>query len=323
MDCMWAPCRAGQAVGLSDLDQRSLGKVSLNTAHPILTATQKLTVKKLFTAANLKFAPGEEAPAASRFVVLLKDLAASAGGQAPAPLAPKMPLFTEMEGLQGNDLLFRLYEKSANLTIEIAAWQKTAQRITQRAPAYQTAAELLHHAVSASLEGMAKCQEDLDAVHDHRSLLDDPDPVSPVLKSVSAALRTALRDAHAQYEKVFKLELATLEEHPLWSALHDPRGTALLSSQGAVSHPEPLLSTEADILASLQSCDLAGWKTRADALPTRCDAAVSVAIQEAQPKARRVPLPGATIETEADLDGWLSKAREAIKLSLKDGPAIV
>ncbi len=310
-------------INLADLDQRSLGKVSLKTAHPVLTATQKLAVKKLFTAVSLKFNPGDEAAAATRFVVLLKDLATSAGGSSPAPLPPKPPLLTELEGLQGNDLLFRLYEASISLTADIAQWQKTAQQIKQRSPAYQIAAQLLHHAVAASLDGMAKCQADLDAVHDHRSLLDEPDPVSPVLKSVSTALRSALRDAHAHYEQVLKTGLAALEKHPLWSALPEVKRSALLSSQGAVSHPEPHLAAETDILSALQSCDLSGWKTRADAIPTRCSAALSVAIQEAKPKARRVSLPGATIENEAELEAWLAQARTSIQSALKDGPAIV
>jgi hypothetical protein len=144
-----------------------------------------------------------------------------------------------------------------------------------------------------------------------------------VLKSVSTALRAALRDAHAHYEQVLKTELATLEKHPLWSTLSETKRSALLSSQHVVSYPEPQLTTEEDILVAIQTCSLAGWKTRTDALPTRCSGALAVAIQEAKPKARRVSLPSATIETTDDLDAWLSQARASIQSALKDGPAIV
>jgi hypothetical protein len=160
-------------------------------------------------------------------------------------------------------------------------------------------------------------------VRDHRSLLDEPDPVSHVLQSVSTALRNALRDAHARYEQVLKAEISALATHSLWSTLTESKRTALLSKHGATYYSVPQLSTEADILSSLQVCDIAGWKTRADALPTRCAAALAEAIQEAKPKARRVSIPSATIETEAELDAWLSQARESIKTALKDGPAIV
>ena len=310
-------------VAIGDLDQRSLGKVSLKTAHPVLTASQKLVVKKLFTTAGLKFTLGDEAAAATRFVTLLKDLAASAGGPAPAPEPPKPPLLTELEGLLGNDLLFKLFGEAASLTTHIATWQKTAQQVAKRVPVFQNASQLLQHAVAAALSGMDKCQADLHAVRDHRSLLDDPDPVSPVLQSVSTALRNALRDAHTRYEQVLRDEIAVLEKHPLWSALAESKRSALLSKHGATSFPAPQLSSEAEILAALQSCDIASWKTRADALPTRCAAALAEAIQEAKPKARRVSLPSATIETEAELDVWLTQARDSIKNALKNGPAIV
>jgi precorrin-2 methylase len=77
------------------------------------------------------------------------------------------------------------------------------------------------------------------------------------------------------------------------------------------------------MLVSLQSCDIVGWKTRAAALPTRCAAALAEAIREAKPKARRISLPSATIETAAELEAWLSQVRETIEKALRDGPAIL
>jgi hypothetical protein len=310
-------------VGIGDIDQRILGKVSLKTAYPVLTAGQKLVVRKLFTAAGLKFSPGQEALDATRLVVLLKELAASAGGPPPAPEPPKSPLLTELEGLQGNDLLFRLFQESATLTTNIAAWKKTAQQISKRTPIFQTAELLLRHGIAAALPGMERCQADWEAVRDHRSLLDEPDPVSPVLQTVSTALRNGLRDGHSHYEQVLKDEIAALEKHSLWSTLAADKRKALLSNQGVASHPVPQLSSEAEMLVSLQSCDIVGWKTRAAALPTRCAAALAEAIREAKPKARRISLPSATIETAAELEAWLSQVRETIEKALRDGPAIL
>jgi hypothetical protein len=74
---------------------------------------------------------------------------------------------------------------------------------------------------------------------------------------------------------------------------------------------------------SLQKCGLAGWQTQADAVPTRCQLALGVAIKEAMPKAKAVWLPSATITNAIELDAWLAKARTALEETLKDGPAIV
>ncbi len=47
-----------------------------------------------------------------------------------------------------------------------------------------------------------------------------------------------------------------------------------------------------------------------------------MAIQEAKPEGRRVSLPGAAIENEAELDALLAQARSSIQSALKAGPAI-
>ena len=93
----------------------------------------------------------------------------------------------------------------------------------------------------------------------------------------------------------------------------------------ASSLPEtnPPVSTESEVHNALQSCDLATWKTHADAISTRCDAALAEAIKESEPKAKRVSLPQATIKSAEELDAWLTSAKSAIEETLKDGPAIV
>jgi hypothetical protein len=69
--------------------------------------------------------------------------------------------------------------------------------------------------------------------------------------------------------------------------------------------------------------DLPGWQTLADALPTRFAHSLAAAIKEAEPKARRVSLPGATIHDQAELDGWLGKVRAEIEKALTEGPVVL
>ena len=88
----------GQPVKVADLDQRKIGQADLRVQQPVLTAVQKLKIKKLFQAAGHKFQPGDEAAAAPGFVGLLKQQAQTAGGEAPAPAAPNPPLLTELSG---------------------------------------------------------------------------------------------------------------------------------------------------------------------------------------------------------------------------------
>jgi hypothetical protein len=85
----------------------------------------------------------------------------------------------------------------------------------------------------------------------------------------------------------------------------------------------PDTGTEDELLAALQARNLAGWQTLADALPTRFAQVLAAAIKEAEPKARRVNLPGATIHDIAELDDWLERVRGEVEDALAQGPVIL
>ncbi len=73
--------------------------------------------------------------------------------------------------------------------------------------------------------------------------------------------------------------------------------------------PLPLLGSDEQLLSALQSCSLANWQAQTDALPAQFDKALAAAIIAAEPKARRVALPAATIHNQAELDAWLAHPR--------------
>jgi hypothetical protein len=308
---------------ISELDQRSLGKANLKVEHPVLPAADKLKVRKLFKAVDQSFQPGEEAAAARDFVITLKTLAASAGGEAPAPEQPRPPLLTELEGLSGNDLLHRLFLERDPVEKWITNWKSICTKLESRLPEYQLASELLKHAQSADLDGVEEQLAALDSVRAQRTLLDDPSPVANVLKTVGSKLRDAVRAACQHHEETLAAELAKLDSHPTWQALDTDKQNSILSRHGVKAKSEPPVGTESEVHNALQSCDLATWKTHADAISTRCDAALAEAIKESEPKAKRVSLPQATIKSAEELDAWLTSAKSAIEETLKDGPAIV
>jgi len=311
----------GQPVKLAELDQHKLGQADFRVEHPVLTAMQKLKIKKLFQAGGHKFQPGDEAGAAPGFVKLLRDLAQGAGGDPPAPAAPQAPAVTVLQGLSGNDLLFGLHEKADDLTQRIADWKATAEKIAQRAPAFSLAEQLLEQAVG--IAGMDAQASTLEAIRANRSLLDDPDSVATVLKAVGTALRSALTQAQGRYAATLAAEQAKLDAHPTWNALLPPKQAALLQAAGINPLPMPGTDADEDLLAALKARDLSASQTLTDALPTRFDQALAAAIKEAEPKARRVFLPGATIHDEAELDDWLAAARAEIETALAQGPVIL
>jgi hypothetical protein len=311
----------GQPVRVADLDQKKIGQSELRVEQPVLTAVQKLKIKQLFQAAGHKFHPGDEAAAAPGFVGLLKQRAQTAGGEAPAPVAPNPPILAELGGLAGNELLLKLHHQTDTLTQYLTDWQATAKKIQARTPGYTLAGQLL--AQASDLPGIDTQAQTLEAIRANRSLLDDPDPTATVLQAVATALRGALAQAQAQHAATLAAEQARLDAQPVWAALPEASRAELLRQAGALAQALPATGNDAELLAALQQRDLRGWRDLADALPTRCDQALAASIKAAEPKARRVTLPGATIHDQTDLADWFDRVRAKVEAALAEGPVIL
>lgn len=313
----------GQGVKLSDLDQKKTGQAEYRLEHPVLTAAQKLAVRKLYQEAGVQSKAGDEINDASLFVVKLKELAQQAGGEAPAPLPPAPPLIKELATQSGNDLLFAIFEKNAELGAHIAEWKTLQQRIASRLPGYKLTEELIGFAQAAGLGGMEAQVTGLKAVHQQRYLIMEPDPVAGIRMAVATALRTALTKAFDHHEGVLKHSMESMLHHPVWAALKPEERHGFLSAAGVSQRTAPSMAGDSDLAQALRSCDLATWKTHTDALATRCQQALEAAIKAAIPKARKVDLPKATINNEQELDVWLADAKKTVTKALKDGPAII
>jgi hypothetical protein len=313
----------GQPVKLTDLDQRKTTQADYRVENPVLTAPQKLRIRKLYQTVSHTFTPGDELAAAPGFITALQTLAANAGGDAPAPERPHSPILVELLGLTGNDLLFKIHENADDLTALTGKWLDLAKKIRERTPDYQICESLLAYANSSGLPVAGSQNAALDAVLQNRQLLDDPNPLDPIRQALSDALRKAIHAAHSLHEQTLNDESSRLDAQPVWSTLTSSKKAELLSRAGAIAQTKPITGTDAELLVSLQQCDLVGWQTQTDAISTRCQQALATAIKEAVPKAKRVTLPAATIQNATELDAWVAKARSAIEDVLKDGPAIV
>ena len=309
-------------LSLAEVDQKKLGQATFRTESPVLTAVQKLAIRKLFQDAGLpKITPGNEPADAARFVDHAKAIAAQAGGDAPAPMAPAAPEITALDSYSGNELLMALHDQRAALLAKIKRWQTTGKEITKRLPAFGLAEKLV--AQAAGLAEQSEWSATLISIRANRSLLDDPDPVYHVLKAVANALRACLTIAHKTHTDMFVAQTARISSHAAWQKLPEEKRQALLSNAGAVQRTALATGSDEQLLSALESCSLANWQSRTDALTAQFDKALAAAIIEAEPKARRVTLAAATIHDQAELDAWLNKSKTAIEAALKDGPVIL
>ena len=312
----------GNPLPLVEVDQRKLGQATFRTESPVLTAVQKLAIRKLFQEAGLpKIIPGNEPADALRFIDHAKAIAAQAGGDAPAPMSPAAPDLTALESHPGNDLLMALHDQRDALLAKIKIWQTIGKEITKRLPAFALTEKLVAQAIG--LAERAEWSATLIAIRANRSLLDDPDPVSHVLKAVANALRAGLTHAHKTHTDMFVAQTARINSNAAWQKITEEKRQSLLSSAGALQRTAPVTGSDEQLLSALQSCSLANWQSQTDALAAQFDKALAAAIIEAEPKARRVTLAAATIHDQAELEAWLNKSKTSIEAALKDGPVIL
>jgi hypothetical protein len=316
----------GSPLVLADVDLKKLGQATFRTESPVLTVGQKLAIRKLFQEGGLtKTTPGSEAADAVRFVEHAKAVAAQAGGEAPAPMAPVAADVVAFEPLSGNELLMALYHARDALLAKLKAWQATGKDLASRLPSFTLTTRLVAHTagIPELAADHAEWSATLTSIRANRSLLDTPDPVAHVRMAASNALRAALQRAHATHEARYTAETARIAAHAAWQRLAEPKQRELLEAAGARSRALPDAGTDEQVVAALQACSLVNWQSQTDALTAQFDKALAAAIKESEPTARRVVLAAATIRDSAELEAWLQRAKADIEAALAAGPVIL
>jgi hypothetical protein len=319
----------GTPLSLAEVDIKKLGHATFRIESPVLTATQKIAIRKLFQEAGFtKFTPGNEPVDAIRFIEYAKSVAAQAGGDAPAPAAPAALEIIALESHSGNDLLMELHDQRVTLLKKIQNWQSTGKEIVKRLPAFNLTEKLLAHA--AGLPEQAKWSATLSSVRANRSLLDDPDPVSQVRKEVANELRAKLAQEYKANAGTVAEQTARVASQVAWQKLSEEKRHGLLSVAGALERTAPTVASDEQLLSSLQLCSLANWQAQTDALPAQFDKALAAAIIEAEPKAKRVftcqkgleRLDNSTLCERQEIDMcYLPSHREKIRAGSRESPS--
>lgn len=311
----------GRTLESRQLDQTKIGVTEFRPEQTTVTAAQRIEVRKLFQTASVGFRPNEEAIAAEALVAAMLDLARAASGDAPLPAKPDTNHLLELNRLSGNDLLFAVYSERERLSKELQEWAALREKIKGRQPRWDGLHRLLSHA-----RGMPVAEEvapQVRAVEEQRSLARDPDPVPDLCERLTQSLRSALVEASESFRREYEAQMGTLEASQAWQRLTSGQQSQVLSESGIGAPPEVKVGSETEVLQSLDSMSLEDWRTRRDALRRRFDNAMLAAAQLLAPRAERVSLRSATLETREEAEEWLDEAREEIMRHLENGPVIV
>lgn len=311
----------GEPTTAGRLTQNVMGVVDYRAESIVPTATDRMRVKGLAVDLGISTAGASEVDLASRILVTLRGLAEAAGGEPPLPARPSMEAIRDLEGEAGHALVVKLAAAKDDLKRLADDWRARGQRLSGRSRQWELAQHLLRH--SSGLAAQGESEAALAAVSDARSLLDEPDPVAPIVSTLTDALRVALGERLEGYVTARDAALSELHASSTWSDLDDKRQAEILETVGLATRAHPSIGTTSELLATLDDWPLADWQVRTDAVAAQAAKAHELAARDSERDAIRVKPAHAVIRDEPELDAYLNDLRKTIAAHLDAGDTVV
>lgn len=315
----------GQPIPPTALDQAKIAQADFQMEQAVLSATDRIRVRKLIHDFGLPCKANEEASVVVEYLRQLKALAQNAGGPPPAPAAPATAELDDLLALPAgsNEQLIAVARAHQYLSDSAAAWKAQADRIVKRQAQWVKLHDLLRLAEANQCPGCAATRAQAQAIADQRALLHDPDLIEPLCAAVAKELAAALRQAGDAYATAYKAAMDAIEADPHWQQLSADDRQAIIRAAGLV-HPEPLtLGTTDEIIATARQVTAPHLASLHDALPERVSKVLLEAAKRHEPAVQTVRLSSQVLKTEADVDAWLKTARSILLAKLASGPVKV
>lgn len=313
----------GQTIDPRELERKTIGKLTFKIESVTITTAQRIQIRKLLQKMGIQAKQGEEHAFVLQFLQKMQDLASRAGGDVPKPERPDIKSLEEIRLMTGNEQLLAIFNCYDELNQALDTWTSLADRIEKRFPAWETLNRLLTHAVP--LPDTEIIQAQVRSIEEQRLLLGEPDPLTPLIASVTQLLREELNRLDQEYQIQFENGMKRLLADPNWKRLEQEQQSQLLSAQNLheAARPTVKVQTTEDILTTLGSISLASFSDRIAALRGRFDSIVTKAAKILEPQARQVSLPQRTLKNETEVKEWLRETSDLLLDKIKQGPIII
>ena len=313
--------RSGQAVTAEELNQQQIGVTDFFSEGVVVSAAQRIEIRKVASAMGLPAKSGAEAEAVVLVLERLQSEAQAAGGEAPLPAQPDTAIVRELRELAGNRQIVGVAEKSHTLNDHHRDWSAAGEAAQERLPEWHRLERLQHHA--RTLPVAAELKPQIEAIQSQRSLLTDPNPLPPLLSKVTTALRKTVSEAHERLRSERDQAVTELEKSDDWLKL-EPRDRArILASNGLVPIPDLAIGTDQVLMDCLENTSVQDWDDRLLALRTRITQAREEAAHLLVPKAVTVRPTPATLSSREDVEIYIRQLREQLLAQVDDHPVII
>lgn len=313
--------RNGQPMTVKDLNQQQVGVSDFFSEGVVVSAAQRIEVRRVASAMGLSPKSGEEAEAVVEILECLQSEAQAAGGQAPLPAQPDTAIVRELRELAGNRQIVGLAQESDTLIDHHRDWSAAGEAARERLPEWHRLERLQHHA--RTLPVATKLKPQIEAIRSQRSLLTDPNPLPPLLSKVTTALRKTVSEAHERLRRERDQTVTELEKSDDWLQLEPGDGARILESNGLGSVPDLTIGTDQALMDCLDDTDLQEWNDRNLALRTRIADAREEAARLLAPEAVTVRPTPATLNSRKDVEDYIQRLREELLAQVDKHPVII
>jgi len=209
------------------------------------------------------------------------------------------------------------------LSAAIDTWTAVAERSEQRLPAWNTLKRLL--AQAHGLSGAEVLVAQVTHLEQQRQLLEEPDPVAPLVASLTQLLRDELNRLDADYQTRHQHGMARLDADTNWQQLEPEQRNSLLAEQKLTLAyvPKVQVATTDDVLATVDHLSLASFADRVAAMPARFEQVAQAAAELCEPQAQFVQVPRRTLRTDEEIDTWVDDVKQQLKAALQNGPIVI
>jgi hypothetical protein len=314
--------RNGNNIAPGALDQNVIPAAEFRPEATVVPTKDKLAVKGVCAhlgVTNVK--SGEEEIRIGEALKALAELGKRVGGDPPLPAVPSMTLLNELKSKSGAELLVAVASRASDIKELWNSWKQQAVLIEKRQPAWDCAKRLA--ACGKILPELADAHVQLQAIETHRSLLADPDPVSPVAALIAGVLRVKLQAIHESHSRAIVEAMKVLEADALWRSLNPDQQKTILEAQKVVAPQKPTVGTFDELLATLEASSLEARENVAALVPNRVAIALAEAAKLLKPASRNLKFAPVTLETELQVMEWIAERQAQLLEEIKKGPVIL
>lgn len=296
---------------------RAIPQTTFKKQAHTLTAAERMQVRAFLRDVKHVHKPGEELPAVRAFLNTLMEVGKRAGGDAPRPAPVAMLDVQALASLEGNELLLEVLNTKATLLERFADWTARAERIAQRMPAWEVLNDLTKHLEKLTDSAAEAILNARDALYENRLLLQEPDPVQPLVQDICTLLNTHIRERVDAYLAVYEQEMHTLQADADFSALTPEQKNSILHNHKLLDKPTVQTYDAHPLQNVLRREPLDFWPSRMHALPSRFQDAHAHAVKLREPKSISVTLPRRTLKGKPDVEHYLSELRAQLEAALE------